>query len=355
MDSTSDGKAGRDVFPDAFRHEPVLLSETLAYLAPRPGAVIVDATVGGGGHAAEIARRLAPNGLLFGIDQDGVALAAAARRLLGGRAPDADMWSVDGSDSLEGETELGVRVHLVRGNFRSLVDILRERGVGPVAGVLFDLGVSSPQLDVAERGFSYWADAPLDMRMDRKSPLTAAEILNTWPEERIADILWNYGEERWSRRIARFIVQRRAERPLRTTLELVELIKEAVPAAARREGPHPARRTFQALRIAVNDELGALKEGLSQALQVLVPGGRLVAISFHSLEDRLVKQFFRDHEARCVCPPNLPVCVCGRPGDLEVLTRRPIVAGPEEIEANPRARSARLRAARRRQGQPEEP
>lgn len=317
-----------------FEHKPVLIEETLEYLAPAPGAVIVDATVGGGGHAAAIARHLAPGGTLVGIDQDESALAASAKRLLGGRA-------------LSGWTREGVTVNLAHGNFRELPRVLRGLGIEAVQGVLFDLGVSSPQLDVGERGFSYWADNPLDMRMDREQSLTAAEIVNTWPESRISSVLRDYGEERWAIRIARFIAERRSERLFRTTGELVEVVKNAVPASVRRSGPHPARRTFQALRIAVNDELGALEEGLLAALASLAPGGRLVAISFHSLEDRLVKHFLREHEIHCVCPRGLPVCACGRPGELEVLTRHSVTAGAGELSENPRARSARLRAAAR--------
>lgn len=316
-------------------HVPVLTEEVLAYLAPTPGGIFVDGTVGAGGHAEAILEAMTQGpafgaetlgeatGRYIGIDQDPDALVLAARRL-----------------------ERFPNVTLVRGNFRHLNRHLDDLGVGAVTGILLDLGVSSMHLDRWERGFSYQHEGPLDMRMDPDQPLTAAEIVNHWPEDEIARILWEYGEEWWASRIAQFIVRRRQQRPLDTTFDLVDVIKAAVPAGARRTGPHPARRTFQALRIAVNDELGALEEFLAQAVHRLEPGGRLVIISFHSLEDRLVKHHFRRWSTPCRCGPHQP-CTCGQEQLLEVLTRRPVSPSEAERERNPRARSAKLRAARR--------
>lgn len=308
-----------------FEHVPVLLAETLAALAIRSDGTYVDCTVGGGGHSEAIARQLGSAGRLIGFDQDENALRAAGGRL----AP------------------FGERVRLVKTNFEQIAEVLQEIGTGPVAGVLMDIGVSSHQFDEGERGFSYWHDAPLDMRMDRSQPLTAAVVVNDWPEAELARILWEYGEERWSKRIAQFIARERAKRPISTTGELVELIKAAIPAAARREGGHPARRTFQAIRIAVNDELGVLERALEAALAVLEPGGRLAVISFHSLEDRIVKQTFARWINPCICPPTLPVCACGRTPLAVAALRKPVTAGPEELKQNPRARSAKLRAVAR--------
>lgn len=308
-----------------FQHVPVLLAETLAALALRPDGIYVDCTVGGGGHSEAIARQLGPAGRLIGFDQDENALRAAGGRL----AP------------------LGDRVRLVKTNFERISEVLGELGTGPVAGVLMDIGVSSHQFDEGERGFSYWHDAPLDMRMDRDQPLTAATVVNEWPEAEVARVLWEYGEERWSKRIVAFIARERVKGPIATTGELVELIKAAIPAAARREGGHPARRTFQALRIAVNDELGVLERALEAALTVLEPGGRLAVISFHSLEDRIVKQTFARWINPCTCPPTLPVCACGRKPQAEAAMRKPVTAGAEELKQNPRARSAKLRAVTR--------
>lgn len=306
-----------------FHHIPVLLQECLDALAVRPDGTYVDCTTGGAGHSYEIARRLGPEGRLIGLDQDPGALAAAAERL----APFAD------------------RVRLVRSNFRHLEAVLAELGTGPVHGILMDLGVSSPQLDVPERGFTYREDAPLDMRMDPDGPVTAAELVNGLPEPELARILWEYGEERYSRRIARRIVSARQEAPIRTTGELVELIRQALPAAAKREPQHPARRTFQALRIAVNDELGALEQGLDAAVRSLAAGGRLAVISFHSLEDRIVKQQLARRARGCTCPPRLPACVCGGRPEVRLVGRQPRVPTPAEQEQNPRARSAKLRVA----------
>lgn len=306
-----------------FYHVSVLLEETVQALAPRRGGRYIDGTLGGGGHAEAVLERSAPDGMLLGLDQDETALAAAGRRL----------------------ARFGARVRLRHGNFARMAEVAAEEGFTGADGVLFDLGVSSPQLDVAERGFSYQHDAPLDMRMDRTQPTSAADLVNQLPEEELARIIREYGEERWAKRIAQFIVQRRQKQPIETTGELVDLIKAAVPAAARRAGPHPAKRTFQALRIAVNDELGALQKGLQAAVRVLRPGGRIAVISFHSLEDRICKETFAALARGCVCPPELPVCTCGSKPELKILTRRPVTASLQELERNPRARSAKLRVA----------
>lgn len=308
-----------------FSHTPVLLDAVIEHLKPKPGGVYVDATVGGGGHAAAILAAAGEGARLIGLDQDPEAIAAAQQRLL----------------------PYGERVTLVRTNFRMLEGALASLGIVRVDGILIDLGVSSHQLDREERGFSYWGDAPLDMRMGPDASKTAAELLAELDAGEIAQILRDYGEERWAARIARFIVEERERRPIQTAGQLVEIIKAAIPAAARREGPHPARRTFQALRIAVNDELGALQEVLEQGVRALQPGGRLVVISFHSLEDRIVKQYFATQARGCTCPPQWPVCRCGKTPAIKILTRRPVVPAQAEVEANPRARSAKLRAAER--------
>ena len=306
-----------------FRHVPVLLGECLAGLDIRPEGVYVDGTLGGGGHAFEIAKRLT-TGLLIGIDRDETALRAAGERL----AP------------------FGERVKLVRSNFDRLGEVLDALGIPLADGLLFDLGVSSPQLDDAGRGFSYMADAPLDMRMDRESPLTARTVVNEWPEEELRRILRDYGEERYAGKIAAAIGKRRERRPIETTLELADLIRDAMPAAARREKQHPAKRSFQALRIAVNDELGSVERMLETAPDRLKPGGRLCVISFHSLEDRLVKQAIHRRVDGCTCPKDLPVCVCGFRQTLKTLGGV-ITASEEELRENPRARSAKLRVAQR--------
>lgn len=312
-----------------FHHIPVLLQETLQALDPKPGGTYLDCTVGGGGHSYEILRRTAPDGRLIGIDQDREALRSAGERL----------------------KEFGDRVRLVHGNFGDLAEILRKDEVlredlikGSAAGALFDLGVSSYQLDEGERGFSYHQDAPLDMRMDPDRGRPASDLIKDLSEAELAGIIREYGEERWASRIAQFIVRRR---PIRTTGELVEAVKAAIPAAARRTGPHPARRTFQAIRIAVNDELGALERGLRAAVDILNPGGRIAVITFHSLEDRIVKRIFAEMARGCQCPPGTPVCVCGGEPLLALINRKPVVASEEELEQNPRSRSAKLRAAER--------
>ncbi len=306
-----------------FRHETVLREEAVDGLKVRPEGIYVDCTLGGGGHSRLIADRLGPGGLLIGIDQDPDALKAARKRLAGA----------------------GCRIHLVRSNFRRLEEILDELQIDEADGFLFDLGVSSPQLDREERGFSYHRDAPLDMRMDPDREFTAYDLVNTWPEEEIARILSQYGEERFARRIAGRIVERRRRVPIRTTRELAEIIKESIPAAARRRGPHPARRSFQAIRIAVNDELGAFSSALDQAIKRLRKGGRICVISFHSLEDRICKRAFQAGERGCVCPSDFPVCVCNQRPFLRSVTKKPILPSPREVEQNPRARSAKLRIA----------
>ena len=306
-----------------FRHAPVLLAECIAGLQIRPEGVYVDGTLGGGGHSYEIAKRLT-TGRLIGIDRDENALAAAGERL----------------------RPFGDRVTLVKSNFDRIGEILDEQGVELADGMLFDLGVSSPQLDDARRGFSYMADAPLDMRMDRSGGLTARELVNTWSEEELKRILYTYGEERYAPRIAAAIVRRRQEREIEGTLELAELIRSAMPAAARREKQHPAKRSFQAIRIAVNDELGSVERMLAMAPDRLKKGGRLCVISFHSLEDRLVKQAIHKRVDGCTCPKSLPVCVCGFKQTLKTVGGV-VTAGEEELERNPRARSAKLRVAER--------
>lgn len=307
-----------------FTHTPVLLRESIEALNIRPGGIYVDGTLGRAGHSKEIAQRLT-TGRLICIDRDGAAIEAAQERL----APWLD------------------RVTLVRGNFSELVDILQDCGVPAADGLLFDLGVSSPQLDDAARGFSYMHDAPLDMRMDTSAPLSAREIVNGWDEGRLRRILYDYGEERYAPAIARNILRVRAERPIETTLELVEIIRSAMPAKALREKQHPAKRSFQAIRIAVNGELDALPPMVEAATQTLRPGGRLAVITFHSLEDRIIKRAMLEQAKGCTCPPNFPVCVCGNRPKLSILTRKPIVSGEAELADNPRARSAKLRVAER--------
>lgn len=307
-----------------FTHTPVLLRESIEALNIRPGGIYVDGTLGRAGHSKEIAQRLT-TGRLICIDRDGAAIEAAQERL----APWLD------------------RVTLVRGNFSELADILQDCGVPAVDGLLFDLGVSSPQLDDAARGFSYMHDAPLDMRMDTSAPLTAHEIVNGWDEGRLRRILYDYGEERYAPAIARNILRARAERPIETTLELVEIIRSAMPAKALREKQHPAKRSFQAIRIAVNGELDALPPMVEAAAQALRPGGRLAVITFHSLEDRIIKRAMLEQAKGCICPPEFPVCVCGNQPKLSILTRKPIVSGEAELADNPRARSAKLRVAER--------
>ncbi len=304
-------------------HLPVLLEEAVAGLNIRPGGIYVDGTLGFAGHSSEIAKRLT-TGRLIGIDRDETALKAAGERL----AP------------------FGDRVTLIKSNFDRIGEILDELGIEKADGMLFDLGVSSPQLDEAQRGFSYMADAPLDMRMDRSGSLTARDIVNLWPEEELRRILYTYGEERYAPRIAAAIIRQRREKEIESTLELAELIRSAMPAAARREKQHPAKRSFQAIRIAVNDELGSVERMLAAAPDRLTEGGRLCIISFHSLEDRLVKQAIHRRVDGCTCPKSLPVCVCGFRQTLKTVGGV-ITASEGELQRNPRARSAKLRIAER--------
>jgi len=309
-----------------YRHVPVMLSQVLAELDPKVGEVVCDCTLGGAGHSVELARRIAPEGLLVGIDQDDMALEAATARLAS-EVP-------------------GAEVLVLKGNFSQMDDLLTTAEIPGVDCFLFDLGVSSPQLDIPERGFSYNEDAPLDMRMDPdNNTLTAAEVINHYNEADLVRILRMYGDERHAPRIAARIVSARSKAPITSTLQLAELVKSAIPAAARRRGGHPARRTFQALRIEVNHELEALEEGLTAAVRWANPGGRICVISYHSLEDRIVSHVFSEMSRGCTCPPDFPVCVCGNVPILHVRTRKALVAGADEVEANPRARSALMRVA----------
>ena len=305
-----------------YTHKPVLLDACIQALNIRPDGIYVDGTLGRAGHSMEIARRLT-TGRLICIDRDQAAIDAARVRL----APWLD------------------RVTLVRSNFSELGEILSGAGVSGADGMLFDLGVSSPQLDDASRGFSYMQDAPLDMRMDTAAPLTAYEVVNTWSQEELRRILFEYGEERYAPAIARAIVRARETAPVKTTLELVEIIRGAMPPAALREKQHPAKRSFQAIRIAVNGELDALPPMLRAAVDGLCPGGRLAVITFHSLEDRIVKRTLADLAKGCTCPPEFPVCVCGRKPRVRLVNRKPITADGAELSENPRARSAKLRVA----------
>ncbi|HEX8960424.1 MAG TPA: 16S rRNA (cytosine(1402)-N(4))-methyltransferase RsmH [Geobacteraceae bacterium] len=305
-----------------FRHMPVLPAEVLSYLAPQPGGIYLDGTLGGGGHAALVLEATAPDGILIGLDRDEQALTAARTRL----AP------------------FGERARLFHRNFAELEGLLAELGITGLDGFLLDLGVSSFQLDTGDRGFSFQQDAPLDMRMDAASGVTAAELVNELSAEELTRIFREYGEERWAKRIALFIVRAREEAPIETTLRLADLVKGAIPRGAWEERIHPATRTFQALRIAVNDELGSLERGMTAALRLLKRGGRGVVISFHSLEDRIVKNTFRTLSRGCTCPRDFPRCVCGAVPQVRVLTGRPVTAGDTELKENPRARSAKLRA-----------
>ncbi|MEG1878958.1 MAG: 16S rRNA (cytosine(1402)-N(4))-methyltransferase RsmH, partial [Pseudoflavonifractor sp.] len=305
-----------------FSHKPVLLNECLDGLNINPTGIYVDGTFGRGGHSLEIAKRLT-TGRLICIDRDQAALDAAADRLAG---------QMD-------------KVTLVHGNFGDLGDLLDGLHLDGADGMLFDLGCSSPQLDDASRGFSYMQDAPLDMRMDRQDPVTAFTVVNTWSQEELKRILYQYGEERFAPSIAGAILRRREEKPIETTLELVDVIKSAMPGSALREKQHPAKRSFQAIRIAVNDELSAVDRMIAAAVPRLAPGGRLCIISFHSLEDRIVKNGFVAFSKGCTCPPDFPICVCGKKPIVKLISRKPILSGPAELEENPRARSAKLRVA----------
>ena len=306
---------------EAEGHVPVLYREVLDALRPRDYGLYVDGTVGAGGHAAGILEAAGPNARLLGLDADPDALAVATRML----------------------ARFGDRVVLVNENFRHLADVARAKGFVPADGVLLDLGVSSMQLDQSKRGFSFRADAPLDMRFDPRQNVTAADIVNSASESELRKILYEFGEERAAPRIARAIVRRRETKRIESTAELAEIVAKAV--GARRGGINPATKTFQALRIAVNRELENLREALPQAVEILAKGGRLAVIAFHSLEDRIVKEFMRYEASSCVCPPGLPVCVCGKQPTLKIVNKKPIVPGPEELSRNPRARSAKLRVA----------
>ena len=303
-----------------FYHVSVLLDECLDGLNIKPDGIYVDGTLGGAGHSSQIAKRLT-TGRLIGIDRDQVALAAAGERL----APYGD------------------RVTLVHSNFSEIAQVLEQLEIPGVDGILLDLGVSSPQLDDGERGFSYMADAPLDMRMNRNDPLSAYDVVNGWSYEELRRILYDYGEERYAPKIAAAICAKREVKPIETTLELVDIIRGAMSAAALREKQHPAKRSFQAIRIAVNDELGSVEKVMRDAVDCLNPGGRLAIITFHSLEDRIVKNGMADAAKGCTCPPNFPVCVCGKKPKVKLVNKKPIVSGDEELERNPRARSAKLR------------
>ncbi len=305
-----------------FVHKSVLLEESVDWVVQNPSGIYVDCTLGGGGHSHAIGSRLQPDGLLIGMDQDEDAIRAAKERL----------------------QDLSCKVKIIHDNFRHIGTVLDSLGINQVDGILFDLGVSSYQLDTPERGFSYMHDGPLDMRMDQESEtLTAADIVNRYKEDALSSVIYKYGEEQWAKRIAQFIVAARQRQPIRTTGELVRIIKAAIPKGARQDGPHPAKRTFQAIRIEVNGELKILDETVEKAVHRLKSGGRIGVITFHSLEDRIVKRAFQRLQKGCICPPELPVCVCGR--KPEVKTLKKITPTDAELQVNPRARSARLRGA----------
>lgn len=307
-----------------FVHKSVLLEESINWLITDKDGIYVDCTMGGAGHSKGFAMQLSSRGTLVAIDQDDDAIAAASVRLQG----------------------LPCKIKIAKSNFKNFDDVLDGLDIDKIDGIFFDLGVSSYQLDTPERGFSYMHDGPLDMRMDKESKKDAYYIVNRYKEEELADIIYHYGEERWSKRIAQFIVKERSEKPIKTTFELVNVIKKAIPKGARQDGPHPAKRTFQAIRIEVNDELNILENVVTQAVERLKSGGRIGVITFHSLEDRIVKQTLAQLAKGCICPPQLPVCVCGRKPLVKKVGN--IVPSDAEIEANPRSRSARLRYAIKR-------
>lgn len=310
----------------AFEHKSVLLEETIDSLAIKPDGIYVDGTLGGGGHAFEVCRRLGDKGRLIGIDQDADAICAASERL----------------------AEFRDKVTIVRNNYENIAAVLAGLGIDRVDGIYLDLGVSSYQLDTVERGFTYREDAPLDMRMDQRNSQTAADIVNTYSESDLYRIIRDYGEDRFAKNIAKHIVRVRQEKPFETTGELIEVIKAAIPAKVRAIGGHPAKRTFQALRIELNHELDVLNRSIDTMIELLNPGGRLSIITFHSLEDRIVKTRFRTNENPCICPPGFPVCMCGKKSKGVVITRKPIAPAEEEIEANKRAKSSKLRVFERR-------
>lgn len=304
-----------------FNHTSVLLNETIEGLKIKPDGIYVDGTLGGGGHSFEIAKRLNDRGKLIGIDQDEAAILAAGERL----------------------KDFGEKVTIVRSNYRNAISVLRDLGIEKIDGMMLDLGVSSYQLDTQERGFSYRYDAPLDMRMDLRQTLTAKDIVNGYSETELFHIIRDYGEDRFAKNIAKHIVMARAKKPIETTGELNEIIRAAIPAKMRAEGGHPSKRTYQAIRIECNKELEVLKESLEELIGVLNPGGRLCIITFHSLEDRIVKTAFKKAENPCTCPPSFPVCVCGKVSQGKVITGKPVLPCEEEMEINPRSKSAKLR------------
>lgn len=306
-----------------FKHTSVLLDECIENLNIKPDGIYVDGTLGGGGHSSVICQHLSENGTLIGIDRDRDALNAASKRL----------------------EPYKCNKIFVQSNYSDIKSVLAERNIEGIDGALLDLGVSSFQLDNKDRGFSYMQKAPLDMRMNADDSFSAYDVINDYSEKELADIIKKYGEERWASRIASFVVKARKDKPIEDTEELVEIIKKAIPAAARREGPHPAKRTFQAIRIEVNDELGQLERAAEEFCDVLNPEGRLAIITFHSLEDRIIKEAFARRANPCTCPKEFPICVCGKVADIKKVTGKPIVPTDEELEANPRARSAKLRVA----------
>lgn len=308
-----------------FEHKSVLLYETVDSLNIKPDGIYVDGTLGGGGHAYEVLKRLGPKGRLIGIDQDADAIQAASERL----------------------DEYKEKVTIVRSNYRNIREVLEGLGISKVDGIYLDLGVSSYQLDTAERGFTYRENAPLDMRMDQRNEMTAADIINEYSEMELYRIIRDYGEDRFAKNIAKHIVREREKHRIETTDQLVEIIKAAIPAKIRAEGGHPAKRTFQAVRIELNKELEVLNDSIDTMIDLLNPGGRLSIITFHSLEDRIVKTRFKTNESPCICPPDFPVCVCGRKSKGRVVTRKPIVPDEKEIEENKRSKSSKLRVFER--------
>lgn len=309
-----------------FHHVSVLLDECIENLNIKPDGVYVDCTMGGAGHSKEIVKKLSNKGLFIGFDQDKNAIKTAKERL----------------------SEYSDRVKFVHSNFENIKDELEKIGVYKIDGVLADLGVSSHQLDEADRGFSYMQDAPLDMRMDVRCEFSAYDVVNRYTEEELAKIIKDYGEENWAKRIAKFIVEERKENKIETTGELVDIIKKAIPKKARIDGPHPAKRTFQAIRIEVNNELGVITKMIDDASSIMNKGGRICIITFHSLEDRIVKNAFKELSLDCICPPHLPMCQCDKKSEVKIITRKPIIPTDEEIEVNPRSRSAKLRVAQKK-------
>lgn len=309
-----------------FHHVSVLLDECIENLNIKPEGVYVDCTMGGAGHSKEIVKKLSNKGLFIGFDQDKNAIKTAKERL----------------------SEYSDRVKFVHSNFENIKDELEKIGVYKIDGVLADLGVSSHQLDEADRGFSYMQDAPLDMRMDVRCEFSAYDVVNGYTEEELAKIIKDYGEENWAKRIAKFIVEERKEKKIETTKELVDIIKKAIPKKARIDGPHPAKRTFQAIRIEVNNELGVITKMIEDASSIMNKGGRICIITFHSLEDRIVKNAFKELSLDCICPPHLPMCQCDKKSEVKIITRKPIIPTDEEIEVNPRSRSAKLRVAEKK-------